>query len=271
MALTDLARPRDGGAPTGEDTQGATDSFAVSLDVFSGPFSVLLSLIAKRRLDVTEVALAEVTDEFIAFIRARRDYDLSQVSEFLVVASTLLDLKAARLLPGIHEDEEEIELFEQRDLLFAKLLQYRAYKRASHEFASLLAMQSQAHPREVPLEGRYVGLLPELRMNIAPEELALVAVQAFSRDRSEPVVQLEHLHSPVVSVAGQIEFVLGALESAGATSFARLCASAPDRPTVVSRFMAILELVRRREIRVSQDEALGTISIALEEWKESGA
>ncbi|MFT0848581.1 segregation/condensation protein A [Actinomycetaceae bacterium L2_0104] len=252
MSADEIAMP----APAGP--------FAVSLDIFSGPFSVLLSLIAKRRLDVTEVALAEVTDEFIGFIQAQSEYDLSQASEFLVVAATLLDLKAARLLPGTKEDQEEIELLEQRDLLFAKLLQYRAYKQASLAIADRLSEAGRAYARDVPLEERYVGLLPDVHLDILPEEFALVAYQAFARDQSEPEVQIAHLHNPLVSVASQVDYLREMLATGGAASFAELCADAPDRQTVVSRFMAVLELVRRREARVAQDEALGTISLELE-------
>ena len=154
-------------------------AFAVTLDVFSGPFSVLLSLISKRRLDVTEVALAEVTDEFIAFIRSHSVYNLSQASEFLVVAATLLNLKAARLLLGREESEEELELLEQRDLLFAKLLQYRAYKRASQRFRCAMASQARAYPRDVPLEPEFVEFVPRLELNVTPQELAMLAVQAL--------------------------------------------------------------------------------------------
>lgn len=240
-------------------------AFAVTLDVFSGPFSVLLSLISKRRLDVTEVALAEVTDEFIAFIRSHSVYNLSQASEFLVVAATLLDLKAARLLPGREESEEELELLEQRDLLFAKLLQYRAYKRASQRFMRTMASQARAYPRDVPLDPEFVGLIPGLRLNLAPEELALLAFQAFSRDQSEPTVSLEHLHHPRVSVSSQITYVCEILRQRGSATFSQLCADALNRQTVVSRFMAILELIRRGEIRVEQSDALETLTIALEE------
>ncbi len=240
-------------------------AFAVTLDVFSGPFSVLLSLISKRRLDVTEVALAEVTDEFIAFIRSHSVYNLSQASEFLVVAATLLDLKAARLLPGREESEEELELLEQRDLLFAKLLQYRAYKRASQRLMRTMASQARAYPRDVPLDPEFVGLIPRLELNVAPQELAMLAVQAFSRDQSEPTVNLEHLHNPLVSVSSQIAYVCEFLTRRHRVTFSQLCADAPNRQMVVSRFMAILELIRRGEIRVQQSDALEILTITAEE------
>lgn len=240
-------------------------AFAVTLDVFSGPFSVLLSLISKRRLDVTEVALAEVTDEFIAFIRSHSVYNLSQASEFLVVAATLLNLKAARLLLGREDSEEELELLEQRDLLFAKLLQYRAYKRASQRFRCAMASQARAYPRDVPLEPEFVEFVPRLELNVTPQELAMLAVQAFSRDQSEPTVSLKHLHNPLVSVSSQITYVREILAGHHRVTFSHLCADAPNRQTVVSRFMAILELIRRGEIRVEQFEALETLTIAAEE------
>src|SRR5487761_1233963 len=148
-----------GDAPFGTgdgETRGSSGpgGFEVHLDVFEGPFDLLLALISKHKLDITEVALSQVTDEFIAYIRQRSGgWDLDQVSYFLVVAATLLDLKAARLLPsGEVEDEEDLALLEARDLLFARLLQYRAYKEVAAIFAARMAAETQRHPRRVPLE-----------------------------------------------------------------------------------------------------------------------
>ncbi|MDO4887081.1 MAG: ScpA family protein [Actinomycetaceae bacterium] len=245
---------------------GAADSgrrsFAVDLDVFSGPFSVLLSLIARKRLDITEVALAEVTDEFVAFARAQEEFDLSQASEFLVVAATLLDMKAARLLPRQETEDEDLEFLEQRDLLFAKLLQYRAFKEAAEDMARRLARQALAHGRSVVLEEPYATAVPEVRITADATELAILAAAALTRSRAgEPEVDTGHLHEALVPVAGQIAVLRRALVGAGRVTFASLCGSALGTPTVVARFLAVLELLRRREIAVEQGEPLGSLII----------
>lgn len=246
-----------------ELTEEQNSGFAVALDVFSGPFSVLLSLIARRKLDVTEVALAEVTDEFIEFVRTQDQFDLSEVSEFLLVAATLLELKASRLLPGAETDEEDLELLERRDLLFAKLLQYRAYQEASTVLSELMSAQSHVAPRDVPLEPQFQNIIPAADLNLSTEDLARLAAQAITRDHEEPTVFLEHLHSALVSVESQIVHIRQALEARGEQSFLQLCADAEDIPTIISRFMAVLELMRSGTISASQDEALSSILITL--------
>lgn len=237
-------------------------AFAVELDVFQGPFSVLLSLIAKKRLDVTTVALSEVTDEFIAFVGRQSKLDLSQISEFLVVAATLLDLKLAMLLPHSEPDDEVFEVLEQRDLLFAKLLQYKAFKEVAGDFAQVLTRELRSVARDVPLEEQYAQAVPEVRLSIGVEDLAMLAVQAFTRDASEPEVAISHLHNPLVSVASQVIVIREALAGGGRT-FSDLCQGAPNLATIVSRFMAILELIRGREIVVEQREALAPLVITL--------
>src|SRR6266849_1857326 len=192
-----------GGGPEGADrTDGAPRSgFQVHLDVFEGPFDLLLALISKHKLDITEVALSQVTDEFIAYISQRSDgWDLDQVSYFLVVAATLLDLKAARLLPsGEVEDEEDLALLEARDLLFARLLQYRAYKEVAAIFAARMAAQGRRFARRVPVEPRFAVLLPEVLLGLGPAEFAAIAARTLA-PRPAPVVSTEHLHTPRTSV-----------------------------------------------------------------------
>lgn len=238
-------------------------TFEVELDVFSGPFSVLLSLISKKKLDVTTVALAAVTDEFIAYVRAIRSIDLSVMSEFLVVAATLLDLKIHRLLPHEDADEEDYELLEQRDLLFAKLLQYRAFKEVAADFGARLQEQARSFPRRVPLEDQYAQALPEIRLSIGAEELAMLAVQAFTRSPDQDVA-VTHMHDPLVPVASQVAYVREQLTAFESVTFAALCAGAPNMATVVSRFLAILEMIRNREIYVEQAEPLGSITISVD-------
>lgn len=242
-----------------EDLFSAGAGFAVNLDVFSGPFEVLLSLIAKHRLDVTDVALAQVTDEFLEFVRAQDELDLSHMSEFLVVAATLLDLKAARLLPREEGDEEDVELLEARDLLFAKLLQYRAFKQVAVEMAARLSQQSLAVPREVDLEPQFKKILPEVSIDIGLEDFAMLAARAFSRTPES--VGLDHLHDPLVPVDTQIAVIRQRLVIGDRVSFTELCRDARNIPTVVSRFLAVLELLRGGEVEIEQDGPLQPLII----------
>lgn len=239
-----------------------TLAFDVTLDVFSGPFDALLSLIAKRRLDITEVALAEVTDEFLVRARAAAEMDLSQASEFLMVASTLLALKATRLLPTSEDDEEDLELLEARDLLFAKLLQYKAYKDLAALVARTLAENSLAVARDVPLEEEFAALMPEVSLRMTPEGLAELARQALDRDTSEPEISMTHLHDPLVSVESQVDVLRVKLAGGDTVSFRDLCEDAPTAATIVARFLAILSLLRDRAVAIQQDSALAELEVA---------
>ncbi|MEU1377025.1 segregation/condensation protein A [Streptomyces triculaminicus] len=257
--------PRDGtaGSEPGETGAEAGDGrFTVRLDNFEGPFDLLLQLIAKHKLDVTEVALSKVTDEFMAHIRAMGpDFDLDQTTEFLVVAATLLDLKAARLLPAAEvEDEADLALLEARDLLFARLLQYRAYKRIAEIFSDRLAAEDRRRPRTVGLEPHHAELLPEVVLGIGPERLAELAARAM-RPRPAPQVYVDHIHAPLVSVREQAEVVVARLRAEGETDFGRLVEDAPDTLTVVARFLALLELYRERVVVLDQGEALGALMV----------
>jgi segregation and condensation protein A len=240
----------------------ANDEFRVNLDVFSGPFEVLLTLIAKHRLDITEVALAAVTDEFIRFVRSReQEWDLELTSEFLVVAATLLDLKAARLLPKAEvEDEEDLALLEARDLLFARLLQYRAYRQAAQTLSAWFDVQSRCHPRAVRMEDRYSQLLPDVVVGIGPDGLAALAAAALT-PKPAPTVSLDHVHAPHVSVREQARVIVSRLRRGGTMSFRALSADAPSRLHVVARFLAVLELYRERAVSVEQLVAMGELTV----------
>ncbi|MFJ6444556.1 segregation and condensation protein A [Streptomyces sp. NPDC091649] len=254
--------PPEPEAATARDADGTR--FTVRLVNFEGPFDLLLQLISQHKLDVTEVALSKVTDEFMGYMRALGpDGDLDQTTEFLVVAATLLDLKAARLLPAAEvEDEADLALLEARDLLFARLLQYRAYKRIAEIFQDRLEAEARRRPRTVGLEDQHAELLPEVVISIGPEGFAKLAVKAM-RPRPEPQVYVDHIHAPLVSVREQAALVVERLRAArAAVSFAALTEDAPDTLTVVARFLALLELYREKAVTLDQDEALGDLLVA---------
>jgi segregation and condensation protein A len=238
----------------------AATGFTVRLANFTGPFDLLLQLIGKHKLDVTEVALHRVTDEFIAYIRAMGDrWNLDEASEFLVVAATLLDLKAARLLPAAEvEDEEDLALLEARDLLFARLLQYRAFKEAAGHLAGLERVRR--YPRAVTLEPRYAQALPDLVLGIGPHRLAELAVTAMT-PRPTPAVSIDHVHQVRVSVREHAAILHSRLRRAGAMSFRLLCADCTSTLEVVARFLALLELYREGLVGFVQVEALGELTV----------
>ncbi|MFD6419104.1 segregation/condensation protein A [Streptomyces sp. NPDC060194] len=251
--------PAEGSAPPGPDD----GRFTVRLRNFEGPFDLLLQLISKHKLDVTEVALSTVTDDFMAHIRARGpDWDLDQTTEFLVVAATLLDLKAARLLPAAEvEDEADLALLEARDLLFARLLQYRAYKRVAEILDERLADEARRYPRTVGLEPHLAELLPEVVISIGAEGFAKLAVKAM-QPRAKPQVYVDHIHAPLVSVREQAAVVVALLrQAAGELSFQRLAEGAEDTLTVVARFLALLELYREKAVALEQPAALGELLV----------
>jgi segregation and condensation protein A len=237
-------------------------AFEVRLDNFEGPFDLLLSLIAKHKLDITEVALGKVTDEFIAHVKALgRAWDLEQTTSFLLVAATLLDLKAARLLPqGDVEDEEDLALLEARDLLFARLLQYKAFKQVAGVLATRLEGEAKRHPRAVGLEDRFAGLLPEVLIGIGLEQFAALAHRALE---PKPVLEvgLGHIHAPTVSVREQAAVVVDRLKRAGTLTFRALCGDSPDTLTTVARFLSLLELFREGAVAFEQVQALGELTV----------
>ena len=236
--------------------------FQVHLEVFEGPFDLLLALISKHKLDITEVALSQVTDEFIAYISAHGGaWDLDQTSYFLVVAATLLDLKAARLLPaGEVEDEEDLALLEARDLLFARLLQYRAYKEVAGVFAGLIAGEARRFPRRVPMEPAFSALLPEVLVGLGPAEFARLAAQVLA-PKPAPTVSVEHIHAPRTSVREQAELLARKLRRQGRASFRALTADCRGTYEVVARFLALLELYREQAVSFEQIQPLGELHI----------
>ncbi|MCO5985404.1 segregation/condensation protein A [Actinoallomurus spadix] len=250
------------GEPAAEETAEQEGGFRVHLDNFEGPFDLLLGLISKHKLDITEVSLHKVTDEFIAHIRSHgRDWDLDQASHFLLVAATLLDLKAARLIPsGEVEDEEDLALLEARDLLFARLLQYRAYKEIAALFAGRIAAESRRFPRMVPMEPKFAGLLPEVLLGLGPEAFASLAARTLAPKRP-PTVSIEHMYSPQASVREQASIVVERLRKLGHATFQVLTADCAGTFEVVARFLALLELYREKAVAFEQDEPLGELHV----------
>ena len=237
-------------------------AFSVTVGSFEGPFDLLLQLISKHKLEVTELALHVVTDEFIAHLRAQGpEWDLDETTEFLVVAATLLDLKAARLLPsGEVEDEEDLALLEARDLLFARLLQYRAYKQVSMLFADRMSRAGRQVPRTVGLEPHFADLLPEVVLGLGPEAFAALAAKALA-PRSEPEVSVSHLHVPLVSVREQAAIIVGRLRRQRTATFRALVSDATTTMVVIGRFLALLELFREGSVSFEQLAPLGDLTI----------
>jgi segregation and condensation protein A len=255
------ADPDTGAVPADEPV--AANGFSVHLDEFEGPFDLLLSLIAKHRLDVTVLALHRVVDDFVAHVRsAGPAWDLDETTEFLVVAATLLDLKAARLLPsGEVEDEDDVALLEARDLLFARLLQYRAIKAAAQILSQRLLSTSRRFPRVVSLEPRFAGLLPDVLIGLGPVEFAALASRAVAPRPAPAPVAVEHLHTPRVSIREQAAILAVRLRRSRTATFAGLTADCRTTLLVVGRFLALLELFRSGAVAFEQDSPLGELRV----------
>ena len=248
------------------DVNAASGGFSVHLANFDGPFDLLLQLISRHKMDVTEVSLSIVTDEFISFIRgleaSGEGWELEQATEFLVVAATLLDLKAARLLPsGDVEDEEDLALLEARDLLFARLLQYRAFKEIAATFSERIAAADKSFARVVALDPALAALLPEVLIGVGAQRFAAIAERVLT-PKVTPVVAIQHLHMPLVSVAEESKMVVEALRHSKSLSFRNLIADADSTLVVVARFLALLDLYRQGVLRFDQVIAMGELQIS---------
>ena len=254
-----------------EEREAEASGFLVSLGNFAGPFDLLLSLITKHELDITEVSLSTITDEFISYLKGLdSEEELDQASEFLVVAATLLDLKVAGLLPqGELVDAEDVALLEARDLLFARLLQYRAFKEAALWFSGHLDAEATRHVRSVRLEEKYRKQSPELKWTLSVEDFAAIAALAFA-PREIPSVGLDHLHAPLVSIREQAAHVVALLRSGETMSFRQLIAGAEQKGVIIARFLAVLELYRAAAVGFEQLEPLGELTIrwTAEHWSD---
>ena len=248
------------------DVNGASAGFSVHLDNFDGPFDLLLQLISRHKMDVTEVSLSMVTDEFISFIRTLeatgQGWELDKATEFLVIAATLLDLKAARLLPsGEVEDEEDLALLEARDLLFARLLQYRAFKQIAATFSEAIALAGKSFPRVVALDPALAALLPEVLIGVGAARFAAIAERVLT-PRTAPVVGVSHLYTPLVSVAEESKWVVEALRRSKSLSFRNLISDADSTLVFIARFLALLDLYRQGVLRFDQVVAMGELHIS---------
>jgi segregation and condensation protein A len=241
---------------------GVTGGFLVRVGDFEGPFDLLLSLISKHKLEVTEIALHQVTDEFIGYIRAKgTEWELNEASSFLVVAATLLDLKAARLLPsGEVEDEEDLALLEARDILFARLLQYRAFKQIAAIFTERFDSASRQVPRTVGLEPKFAAMLPEVLLGLGPEQFAALAARALAPKPVESV-SVSHLHLQRVSVREQADFIVARLRRHRVSTFRALIADCDTTLLIVARFLALLELYREMVVAFEQITPLGDLTV----------
>ena len=249
-----------------KDVNSVAGAFSVHLDNFDGPFDLLLQLISRHKMDITEISLSLVTDEFIAFIRALEasgeGWRLDQATEFLVVAATLLDLKAARLLPsGEVDDEEDLAILEARDILFARLLQYRAFKEIAATFSERITTADKFFPRVVALDPTLSALLPEVLIGVGPQRFAAIAERVLT-PKVAPVVSVEHLHLPLVSVAEESRLVVEALRRSKSMSFRNLVSDAENTLVIVARFLALLDLYRQGVLRFDQVMALGELQIS---------
>ena len=249
-----------------KDVNAVAGAFSVHLDNFDGPFDLLLQLISRHKMEITEISLSLVTDEFIAFIRgleaSGEGWRLDQATEFLVVAATLLDLKAARLLPsGEVDDEEDLALLEARDILFARLLQYRAFKEIAATFSERITTADKFFPRVVALDPTLSALLPEVLIGVGPQRFAAIAERVLT-PKVAPIVSVEHLHLALVSVAEESRVVVEALRRSKSLSFRNLVSDAENTMVIVARFLALLDLYRQGVLRFDQVMALGELQIS---------
>ena len=253
-------------APDASITDGRVSGFSLHLDNFDGPFDLLLQLISRHKMDITEIALGTVTDEFISYIKqlenSENGWDLDKTTEFLVVAATLLDLKAAKLLPsGQIDDEADLALLEARDLLFARLLQYRAFKELSAIFAERIEREEKSFARLVALEPHFAQLLPEVLIGVGAQRFAAIANRVLT-PKTTPTFSIEHIHRPLVSVAEQALKVVEHLRRASRVTFRALIADADSTLVVVARFLALLELYKEGVVRFEQVISLGELQIS---------
>jgi segregation and condensation protein A len=235
--------------------------YVVRTEVFEGPFDLLLHLIARQRVDIWQVSLSRITEDYLAEMRRMRRLNLEVATEFLVVAATLLELKAARLLPAPDADPDEAETApEERDLLFARLLQYRAYKQAAELFGERMAGQAGYVPRRVGAEDVLKGIAPDLLIGVEPAALARLAAAALT-PAPQPEVRTSHIAPPKLSVAEAVADLAVRLRDRGSSSFEELVGSKALPIEVVVGLLALLELYKRSLVEIEQTATFGAIAV----------
>ncbi len=233
-------------------------SYQVRLEVFEGPFDLLLHLIAKRELDIYEVSLAQITEEYLEHLRTMTELDLEVATGFLLVAATLIELKASRLLPGTRADDDELMAMAERDVLIARLLEYRAFKDAAERLAAMIVANAGYAGREAGPGSDFSHLLPDVLARVKPQELADIAVGALTPKRP-PRVDVSHI-TPIRATVGEAAIEIGAiLRDRGRATFRELTTTTPHRIDVVVRFLALLELYKRGYVELTQLGTFGDI------------
>lgn len=233
-------------------------AYEVKLEVFEGPLDLLLNLITRQRVDIYDVSLATITDEYLAALRSRPGLDLESATGFLVVAATLLELKSARLLPASHLDEGEIRLLEERDLLLARLVECATFREAGAELQAALDRGDGFHPRSVHLEEPYAGLAPETELRFSLAQI-LQAAETVLVARPVSALDTSHIAPITASVRAAISEMVPLLEGTGQATFAEVCASSRSRIEVVVRFLGLLELFKAGAVDLSQADRFGDI------------
>ena len=237
-------------------------SYAVQTSVFQGPFDLLLHLILREQVDLYEISLSGIIEDYLRELDAMEDLDLEVATEFLLIASTLIELKARRLLPddGDVDLDEELALWEQRDLLLARLLECKTFKDAARQLSALSDDAGRSWPRRAGLEERFLGLVPDLLEGIDADDLRGAFLRATA-PKPVPTVDLSHLHAIKVTVADAVAELAEELPRAGRITFRHLTEGLVDRIDVVVRFLALLELFKQGVVDLDQPGAFGDIEI----------
>jgi segregation and condensation protein A len=242
--------------------------YEVNLDVYTGPFDLLLQLITAQELDLYEIELSAIVDAFVAEIARLEAIDLESTTEFLLIAATLIELKCKRLLPGSDEVDldEELALYEARDYLLARLVEAKMFSEAGRSLAALEASASRAHPRRTGADERFADTQPDLLLGVMPERIRDIAERALS-ERPIPTVEISHLHSEEVSVHDTFDRLVHELPTLGRTTLREISAAAPTTAAFVAIFLALLELYKQQFVELDQLGSFGEVTI---EWIGDG-
>jgi segregation and condensation protein A len=237
-------------------------TYAVQTPVFEGPFDLLLHLILRERVDLYEINLADIVDAYLAELGRMESTDLDVATEFLLIAATLIELKSRRLLPGDDDPDldEELALWQERDVLLARLLECKTFKDAAGALDDLEANARRSRPRVAGLDERFVGLLPDLLAGVTPDAVRAAFLRAVA-PKPVPRIDLDHVAPIRASVTDAVAELLDELPRVGRITFRRLCSGIVDRLGVVVRFLAVLELFKEGLVDLDQAVTFGDIEI----------